>query len=154
MHQISCIPNTKSLWMLHSLVVCLECKAETTLPLSNDPAVWNKGYPIRIQQFNNEPIVFSLIVMERTRRKTGSGSVKLLERESSGRGSINKNASHLLQDCQISRCQTFCWYMQDQPKFIMLLFIFLISCNQSLIFWSLFHSYMKLLNYQHGDWHL
>jgi len=34
----------------------------------------------------------------------------------------------------------------------MLLFNFLISCNQSLILWSLFHSYMKLLNYKHGDW--
>jgi hypothetical protein len=138
--------------MLHSFVVCLQCKAETTLPLSNHPVVWNKGYPIRIQQFNKEPIVFSLTVMERTRRKTATGGVKLLERESSGRGSINKNALHLLQHCQISRCQTFCWCMQDQPKFIMLSLIFLISCNQSLILWSLFQSYMKLMNYEHGDW--
>jgi hypothetical protein len=36
------------------------------------------------------------MVMEHTRRKTASGGVKLLESESSGRGSINKNALHLL----------------------------------------------------------
>jgi hypothetical protein len=39
---------------------------------------------MRIQQFNKEPIVSSLMVMEHTRRKIASGGVKLLERESSG----------------------------------------------------------------------
>jgi hypothetical protein len=74
------------------------------IALSNNPAVSNKSYPTRIQQFNKEPIVFSLMVMEHTRRKTTSGIVTLVERKSSGRGLINKNALHLLQHCQTSRC--------------------------------------------------
>jgi hypothetical protein len=82
--------------MLHSLVVCLPYKAGTISPLSNYPAVQNKGHSIRIQQLKKKLIVFCLMALELTRRKIVSGGAKLLQREFEIR-SMNRKALHLLQ---------------------------------------------------------
>jgi len=81
--------------MLHSLVVCLPFKAGTISPLSNYPAVQNKGHSIRIQ-LKKKLIVFCLMALELTRRKIVSGGAKLLQREFEI-WSINRKALHLLQ---------------------------------------------------------
>jgi hypothetical protein len=65
-------------------------------PLSNHPAVQNKGHSIRIQQQKKKLVVFCLMGLELTRRKIVSGGAKLLQREFEIR-SINRKALHLLQ---------------------------------------------------------